>query len=213
MDLSGGPRSKAELRQLYLRSRLNLGARAEVLGARVQAALVGHAVFKEAGSIMVYLAFRGEVPTLRVIEAALEDGKTVTAPVTLRAERKLLPLRLSGRPGELRAGAYGILEPDPSRCAPFPPQELDLVVVPGVAFDLGGGRLGYGGGYYDRFLATDAPSAVRAALAFEAQIAAEPLPRDATDAVMDLVFTERRILRGERIPRGGRIPRGSRLEK
>jgi 5-formyltetrahydrofolate cyclo-ligase len=145
---------------------------------------------------MVYLAFRGEVETSRIIEDCLGRGVVVAAPLTLRADRRLVPLRLEGRAGELRKGAYGILEPDPARCSPVAPESLDLVVVPGVAFDERGGRLGYGGGYYDRFLRRHAAGAIWAALAFEIQIVLEPLPLDAHDVRMDLIFTESRVLGG-----------------
>lgn len=191
------PPGKGDLRRRFLDARSALGPSAEELGARAERRLIAHEVFRDADVILVYLPFRGEVSTKRVVEAALARGKVVAAPVTLKAERKLLPLRLTGHPEELRRGAYGILEPEPSRCEPVPAATLDLVVVPGVAFDLGGGRLGYGGGYYDRFLSTEATGATRAALAFEAQISEEPLPLDPFDVRVDFVFTERRILRRE----------------
>ncbi len=174
------------------------------MGAKAQALLLGSEAFGRAGRLMVYLPFRGEVPTARIIERALAEGKTVAAPVTLKEERRLLPLRLTGRPEDLRPGPYGILEPEPSVCESVPPDKLDLVVVPGVAFDVEGARLGYGGGYYDRFLALEAREATRVALAYEIQVSPVPLPLDAHDSRMDLVVTERRIIRG-----GRRSPSGT----
>jgi len=196
VTISPGLPDKAELRRTFLGFRLGLGDLASALGAEAQERLLGQAVFDEARAVMVYLAFRGEVPTSRIMEEALAAGKIVCAPVTLLTERRLLALRLRGGFAELRPGPYGIMEPDPSRCEPFAVGGLDLVVVPGVAFDATGGRLGYGGGYYDRFLTGDAISAVRVALAFEVQISPEPLPLDPYDAQMDLVCTEKRIIRG-----------------
>ncbi len=189
---------KPELRRRFLDLRMALGPRAGPAGDKAQARLLGHPVFRKAGTIMVYLAFRGEVATALIVERALAEGKVVTAPVTLKSERRLLPLRLGGRPGELRSGAYGILEPDPSVCEAVPAEKLELVVVPGVAFDESGGRLGYGGGYYDRFLGLEATGAVRAALAYEIQMAEESLPLDAYDIRVDLVFTDRRVIEGRR---------------
>jgi len=150
------PADKTALRRRFLEARRALGRRSVVLGDEVQRALLDDDVFRRAGSVMIYLAFRGEVPTGLVLEAALAQGKVVAAPVTLKEERRLVPLRLEGLAAELRPGAYGILEPEPSLCRPVPPEDIDLVVVPGVAFDARGGRLGYGGGYYDRFLRGDA---------------------------------------------------------
>lgn len=197
MKADGRP-GKAQIRREFLEARLALGAEATERGAAAQRSLLSHPAFRGAASLMVYLSFRGEVPCSLVIETALAEGKVVTAPVTVPRERRLVPHRLTGDPGELRPGAYGILEPDPAGCRPFPPGEIDLVVVPGVAFDDRGGRLGYGGGYYDRFLRLDAPQATRAALAFDVQVAGESLPLDAYDARVDFVFTETRIIRGKR---------------
>jgi 5-formyltetrahydrofolate cyclo-ligase len=187
---------KTDLRRLFLQRRLALGREVSALSVMVQERLLDQAVFVAARSIMVYVAFRGEVSTERIIEVALESGKIVSAPVTLPAERRLLPFRLSGSSETLRRGAYGIAEPDPLRSEPFPAGGLDLVIVPGVAFDLAGGRLGYGGGYYDRFLAGEAIQAARIGLAFETQVSTEPLPLDGNDMRMDWVYTEKRILRG-----------------
>jgi len=190
--------AKAGLRRHFLERRLGIGARVVELGERAQSSLIGHPAFGGARAVMVYIPFRGEVPTERIIAACLSQGKTVTAPVTLRTERRLLPLRVSGNPGELRPGEYGISEPDPDRCEPFPPEFLDLVVIPGVAFDERGGRLGYGGGYYDRFLEAEAPAALRAALAFETQLSSVPLPLGDHDTLMDFIFTEARVIQGGR---------------
>jgi len=186
--------SKGELRRKYLSLRSALGARAESLGLAAQTRLLGHPVYGAASSLMVYLPFRGEVPTDEIVRRAIAAGKTVSAPVTHGPERRLLPYRISGRAGELRIGLYGILEPDPACCEPIRTPELDLVVVPGVAFDTKGGRLGYGGGYYDRFLAHEASRAARAALAFEVQVSGLPLPRGPDDEPVDYVFTEDRLI-------------------
>jgi len=194
----GEETGKPALRRRFLEARLTLGRRAAVLGRRVQQALLAESVYQQADVLMLYLAFRGEVSTDLILETALAQGKVVAAPVTLKEERRLVPLRLEGGPGELCRGAYGILEPHPSLCRPVAPGDLDLVVVPGVAFDCRGGRLGYGGGYYDRFLRGEAAQARRAALAFEVQVSEGLLPLDPYDAVMDLVVTERRVIRGSR---------------
>lgn len=190
--------AKAGLRRRFLELRQSLGPAAGEAGIRAEELLLASDAFADARSVMVYLPFRGEVPTDLIVRKTLDLGKVVSAPVTLRAERRLEPYRLTGRPDEFRRGAYGILEPDPARCEPVLPGTIDLVVVPGVAFDRSGGRLGYGGGYYDRFLAGEAVGALRVALAFEVQLSAEPLPLDAHDLRMDLLVTERRILRGVR---------------
>jgi 5-formyltetrahydrofolate cyclo-ligase len=84
-------------------------------------------------------------------------------------------------------GAHGILEPEAS--APVPPGELRVILVPGVAFDAAGTRLGHGGGNYDRLLA-GFPEALLVGVAFESRMAREPLPREAHDVAMDAIATE-----------------------
>ena len=93
---------------------------------------------------------------------------------------------------DLTPGPWGIREPDPRRCPPVRPGDVDLVLVPGVAFDAGGGRLGYGGGYYDRLLGTCAEATTLVAAAFEVQMV-ERVPMGPGDRRVDLVVTERGV--------------------
>ncbi|MFZ5592395.1 MAG: 5-formyltetrahydrofolate cyclo-ligase, partial [Bacillota bacterium] len=107
-------------------------------------------VWEKARTLMAYVDFRGEVATDLLIFQALATGKTVAAPVTIISEKKLIPVVIERYPEDLQPGAWGIREPDPARGRHLAPQELDLVIVPGVAYDVKGNRLGYGGGFYDR---------------------------------------------------------------
>lgn len=99
---------------------------------------------------------------------------------------------------ELETGLYGIKEPKElfrsRKDRIFDPKQIDLVIVPGLAFDINGNRLGRGKGYYDRFLRHLSPKTLKIALAFECQIF-ETIPRDSNDVPMDLVVTEERIIR------------------
>ena len=94
----------------------------------------------------------------------------MVVPITDKANKALIPSEIIHFPEDLRPGTWGILEPAPDKIRPVDPKELDLVVVPGVAFSPDGDRLGYGGGFYDRFLPRTKPETVFAALAFELQI-------------------------------------------
>lgn len=141
---------KRTVRQQMIEARLGLGPdeRAE-RSRRAQMALVQSAWFQQASLVMLYLPFRGEVETALVAEAARAAGKRLVLPRV--ATRPVKKLWLHLWEGEPVVGTYGILEPAQS----WPlvePGEVDLVVVPGVAFDRQGTRLGYGGGYYDRTL-------------------------------------------------------------
>lgn len=104
-----------------------------------------------------------------MIAQALADGKRVAAPITLTTRRMIRLAELTSHRRGLVTGPYGIRQPDPRRARRVHPEDLDLAVVPGVAFDAHGYRLGRGGGYYDRFLAALPPTVPRIGLAFRCQ--------------------------------------------
>lgn len=138
-----------------------------------------------------YASFRSEVETLDLLARALGRGRRVALPVTQR-EKGLLRFYWVSDLSSLRAGAYGILEPQALAENEVKSGELDLVLVPGLAFDLEGRRLGYGAGYYDRTLAGLA--CLKIGLAFDFQITAS-LPGESHDVALDLVVTENRTIR------------------
>lgn len=118
----------------------------------------------------------------------LARGKRVVVPVT-RPRTKRLSLSEVRDPGrELAPGAFGVPEPVPSARRPVPVRELDLVLVPGLAFDRRGHRLGHGHGYFDRFLARLPKTTPVIGLAFKFQLL-ERLPSDPHDRAVHTVLT------------------------
>ena len=111
-------------------------------------------------------------------------------PRTRRPE--ILPSRLLDLGSEVEEGTFGIPEPRPEFRRPFPPEKIDLVVVPGLAFDERGYRIGYGGGYYDGFL-TKCPQALFAGLAYEMQILKCTFP-STRDVPVHKIITEDRVI-------------------
>lgn len=164
------------------RSRLSLAA---------QEAVLRTAAFQAAGSVLLYAPIRGEVETELLARAALAAGKRLVLPRVHQEPKGLVLHAYSGDPATLVKGAYGIREP----AADWPEVGLaavDLVVVPGVAFDGHGNRLGYGGGYYDRFLPEVRkanPKVSLVGLAYGFQVV-ESLPAEAHDIPMDGLATE-----------------------
>lgn len=150
--------------------------------------------FEDAGLIMFYLDFRNEVATAELIKYCLEKGKRVVIPITDTKNIRLIPSELKDFPGDLTSGTWGILEPKPDCVRPVEPTEIDFVIVPGVSFDVEGNRLGYGGGFYDRFLRQTRPDTVFAALAFEMQIRGDVCPEE-HDYPVHYVVTEDRVVR------------------
>jgi 5-formyltetrahydrofolate cyclo-ligase len=105
-------------------------------------------VFKKAKTVMFYLSFGGEVYTEKMIRGAFNLGKKVVVPICKK--NRIIKACVLSYDAKLQKGPYGILEPADKESVR--PQDLDLVIVPGVAFDMNGRRLGRGKGYYDRFL-------------------------------------------------------------
>lgn len=149
-------------------------------------------LFAGARTLFTYVNFRSEPETDALIHRALAAGKVVTVPYTVIGSH-LLACRIKNPDKELHPGYCAIQEPDPAKSPPVAAAGIDLVLLPGSVFDLQGGRLGYGGGYYDRFLANEAPRALRIGLAFEKQMVAK-LPLEPHDIPLHLLVTEERLL-------------------
>jgi len=150
--------------------------------------------------VFAYLSKAGEVGTRTVIEHLLAEGITLVVP-SLVDRTRMVATRFPGWQA-LRPGALGILTP-PSKEACT--ETVDLVLVPGLAFSTRGARLGYGAGYYDRWLAAH-PAATRVGLAFEYQLS-EQVPVAAHDEPLDYLVTERRLIACA--PRNSRTPQES----
>lgn len=152
-----------------------------------------------AKTVMWYVDAGSEVRTRHTLPIALTHGKRVVVPWCV-VETNELELFLLEDMSELVEGAYKILEPkDDLRQLSgkvIRPEELDLVMVPGTAFDHRGGRMGQGKGYYDRLLANARPDAPLIGMAFECQIFDE-IPVAPHDVFMDQVLTETRTITGQ----------------
>jgi len=149
---------------------------------------------KNAKSIMTYIDFRNEVQTRPLIDYCLSNGKNVVIPISVFKGRQLIPSQLMDPDKELQISKFGLLEPKPEYVRVFDKEELDVIIVPGVAFDKYGYRVGYGAGFYDRFLASiDNESVVKVGVAFELQLH-DSVPHDSFDATVDIIVTEDRII-------------------
>ena len=148
---------------------------------------------KNAKNIMLYLDFNNEVSTDSLIKKLLNLGKIVSSPITLKEERKLIPSQITDLKNGIQYGAYNIREPKPECSPAINIKDLDVIIVPAVAYDKNCYRLGYGGGFYDRFLENLRKDAVTIGIAFELQIFDE-VPKEAHDAQLDYIVTESRIL-------------------
>lgn len=187
---------RRQLREGVLKIRSGLSP-AQVIekSERIAARLLALEEYRRARAVMVYLDFRNEVQTAKLVKESMSAGKKVAVPVVTDVPgRRLTPSLLADFPGDLRPGAWGIPEPGPQNLRSFDPAGLDLVIVPGVAFDPAGYRLGYGRGFYDRFLPRTGQGTVFAGLAYDFQVlpCVHPEPHDIP---VHLILTEERLIR------------------
>jgi 5-formyltetrahydrofolate cyclo-ligase len=153
--------------------------------------------YAAAATVLFYIDVRSEVRTRHTLPDALASGKRIIVPwCNDQGELELFHLTSME---ELAVGMYKILEPRPElRRLPEKiagPRDLDLVMVPGVAFDRRGGRMGHGKGYYDKLLQHARPETPLVALAFECQLFPE-IPVAPHDIFMDKVITEAAVYEG-----------------
>lgn len=144
-------------------------------------------------NIMFYVATRSEVQTEEMIKMSIEMGKNVFVPIILPECLNLAPSKILDFDVELEKGKKGILEPKKEYYRLFSPENIDLIIVPGVAFDLSGNRIGRGFGYYDNFLIKVRSSTKITALAFEIQIV-EKIISKKNDIPVHKIITEKRII-------------------
>ncbi len=142
-------------------------------------------VYKNAQTIFAYLAFGNEVSIDSVIKAALKDGKKICVPLITGPHEMQAALLQSFDAVQL--GAYGIRAPQEG-AALIAPQQIDLVLVPGLGFDLAGGRMGMGAGFYDRFL-PQCTKAVTTGITYDILLCSKIIC-DSRDVPVDYVVTE-----------------------
>ena len=143
--------------------------------------------FSKAKTVMFYISRPEEVDTWGIIRGALKRGKKVVVPITNVSKGRLEIVRLLNLDRGLVMGPYGIYEPEESCRRPVPINQIDLVMVPGVAFDKQGNRLGHGKGYYDRFLRLIPRQVPVVGLAFSFQLL-ENLPHTSHDIPVSRVL-------------------------
>jgi len=155
--------------------------------------LKGLEEFSKARCIMIYVSKDDEVDTTRLIEETLRSGKRVVTPVVDLEKKELIPYEISSLE-ELSLGTFGVMEPKPGDARRVDVDEIDLVIVPGRAFDKDCNRLGRGGGYFDRFLRRLSGRRRLIGLAFSEQVL-DRIPVGRGDVKVDAVVTESTVIR------------------
>ena len=193
---------KSKLRKAILEARMRLDER-ECLqkSMKICGLLETSGLLSGIRTAFCFKSFKNEVNTEPIIELLHTRGIAVCYPrieidpktVEDEIQHKTMNLyQVDNTEEDFELGAYGIREPIPARCRRIMPSEVDLVLVPGVAFDRSMNRLGYGGGYYDRFFPKTSQTCIKAALAFEMQMTGN-IPVNPYDTVMDYLITEEKV--------------------
>lgn len=188
---------KAEIRRRIRTLRRELADK-DLLSTRILSRLTAENFWQAADLILFYVDLPDEVRTTLLLQTSLLQGRKIAVPYCDGNELRLTRLL---QMQELAAAAFGVQEPvpelrrDPERMVD--PAQVDLVLVPGLAFDRHGGRLGLGKGYYDRLLLRLRPDCLRVGLAFACQLI-DRVPCEEHDQPVDVIVTERELIRGRR---------------
>jgi len=189
-NADGRDRDKAALRRSILAGRARVGAdEARLAGLAVAGRVFALAQWRAAREALVYFAFRGEVDILPLVVDLWRRGVRVLAPRCRPNDAGRLDVALVACLEDTAPGTWGILEPRPDRCPPLNRFAPDVALIPAVAFDRKGSRLGFGQGYYDRLLAGPAfAGTLCIGVAHDFQVV-DDLPNDPWDRPVDAVVT------------------------
>lgn len=141
---------------------------------------------------MSYVSFGNEVNTTKIINKLFEKKRKVAVPVCISETNQIVASQIFDL-DKLIPSLFGILEPDKEQLLPIDPKKLEIVLVPGLAFDIHGNRVGYGKGYYDRFLIHLNPNSLKIGLAYDFQLLDE-IPSNSYDIPVDIIVTDKRII-------------------
>ncbi len=159
----------------------------------IQERLFDFANFLEARIVLLYVNAPNEVPTMPIIQKTVEIGKIVVLPAFDVQKSGIKLMKIDSPKRDLIMGPRQILEPDPQRCRKVPLECIDIAIIPGVALDEKGGRLGAGDGYYDRLIPKLPITTRKVALALEEQIF-QQVPMESHDKFVDIIVTNKRVI-------------------
>ena len=155
--------------------------------------LFAFANFLEAGIALLYIQKEDEVPTEEIIKRCYAINKVVVLPSFNPEKHRMKLMKVDKPESHLIPGPRGVMEPDLKICKIVPIDLIDIAIIPGIAFDEKGGRIGTGEGYYDRLIPKLSATTRKVALAFESQIVAQA-PMASHDKHVDIIITEERII-------------------
>ena len=149
--------------------------------------------FLESNISLLYMPQKFAVDTTRIIQRCFDYRKIVALPAFNTEKHKMQLFKVDEFEADMTLGPRDILEPHPERCKIIPIERIDIAIIPGVALDEKGGRIGSGEGYYDRFIGKLPITTRKVALSLECQIV-QQVPMESHDKFMDIIITEDRII-------------------
>jgi len=160
---------------------------------KIENRLFDFANFVEANITMLYISCPGEVSSRNIITYCLDHRKIIVLPAFDPQKFRIRLFKIDNIEKDLKPGSRGMLEPDTSRCKSVPVECLDIAIIPGIAFDEKGGRIGSGEGYYDRFIPKLPITTRKVSIAFEDQIIPQA-PMESHDKHVDIIITNERTI-------------------
>jgi 5-formyltetrahydrofolate cyclo-ligase len=149
--------------------------------------------FLEAKIALLYIDNQNEVKSSEIIRRTFDQNKIVVLPLVKPDTKKFKLFKIDDFAKDLKPGQNGILQPDPGKCRTVPIDCIDIAIIPGIAFDEKGGRIGSGDGYYDRLIPHLPVTTRKVALALDHQIIPQ-VPIESHDKHVDIIITDKRII-------------------
>ncbi len=159
----------------------------------IEQRLFEFANFLEARIALFYIDTGCEVSTSSIIKKSYEYNKIVVVPVFNQASKKFKLMKVDNIETDMMEGPGGIFEPDPKRCKVVPIECIDIAIIPGIAVDEKGGRIGPGNGFYDRLIPELPVTTRKVGLATEGQVISQ-IPMESHDKYVDIIITESRVI-------------------
>ncbi|MDM8525857.1 5-formyltetrahydrofolate cyclo-ligase [Desulfococcaceae bacterium HSG8] len=160
---------------------------------KIEDRLFDFANFREAKVPLLYVNMGFEVMTRNILERCFKENKIVVLPAFDTEKYQMQFMKVDNLDGDMKTGLRGIIEPDDAKCKIVPIDRLDIAIIPGVAFDEKGSRIGSGEGYYDRLIPKLPVTTRKVSLALECQIV-QQVPMQSHDKHVDIVITDERVI-------------------
>lgn len=181
--------NKVEIRQNIIKKRNEIGLKDKLIrDDMIKDKLLNSDFYKQSNNIFIYVSCGSEVDTKSIIKIAMKEGKRIFVPRIIKETKEMKAIEIESL-YELERNTYGILEPKNSSNV-IDKNEIDIIIVPGIAFDYVGNRIGYGGGYYDRYLNEIALKRNKIALVYDFQLI-DRLESEQHDVSVDYIITDK----------------------